>query len=93
MGYQPRRSPGALLAALYGPQIRPVRSPDRESFHLHMARLAYIEGSISVEEFEISVAHVLKGGTLDKDGRAPFSSMALYAQRHMSPEQAALYQP
>jgi len=69
MGHQPRRDPGLPLAALYGPQIRPVRSPDRESFHLHMARLAYIEGAIDVEEFEGNVAHVLAGGTLNAQGR------------------------
>lgn len=70
-----------------------LSSPDRESFHIGMARLAYIEGSISLDEFEISVAHVLCGGTLLKDGRAPRSSTALWAQRQLDPESAAFYQP
>ena len=46
-----------------------IASPDRETFHIGMARLAYIKGSIDVEEFEASVAHVLAGGTLNQDGR------------------------
>jgi hypothetical protein len=46
-----------------------IGNPDRESFHIGMARLAYIEGAIDVEEFEASVAHVLDGGTLDEHGR------------------------
>lgn len=53
-------------ARRYGPQIR---SPDRESFHLHMARLAYIGGHIDLEEFEAGVAYVLAGGTLNAQGR------------------------
>ena len=48
--------------------ISQVGSPDRERFHIGMARLAYIEGAIDVEEFEASVAHVLAGGTLDQHG-------------------------
>jgi hypothetical protein len=66
MGHQPRRDPGSPPAALYGPQIR---SPDRESFHLHMARLAYVEGCIDVDEFERAIAHVLGGGYLNSRGR------------------------
>lgn len=46
-----------------------VASPDRESFHIGMARLAYIEGAIDVGEFESNVAHVLAGGTLNAQGR------------------------
>jgi hypothetical protein len=38
--------------------------PDRESFHLGMAREAYVRGSISVERFEECVEHVLRGGHL-----------------------------
>lgn len=49
--------------------MRQLASPDRESFHLGMARLAYIEGAIDVEELEASVAHVLAGGTLNSNGR------------------------
>jgi hypothetical protein len=36
-----------------------------------MARLAYIKGRIDVDEFECSVEHVLRGGTLRQDGRVP----------------------
>ena len=46
-----------------------IGSPDRETFHLGMARLAYVAGAIDVEEFERSVAHVLDGGTLNANGR------------------------
>jgi len=46
-----------------------IASPDRESFHIGVARLAYIEGAIDVEEFEGNVAHVLAGGTLNAQGR------------------------
>jgi hypothetical protein len=48
-----------------------VASPDRESFHIGMARLAYTEGRITLDEFEESVAFVLRGGTLDQHGCIP----------------------
>ena len=46
-----------------------MTSPTRESFHLHIARTAYVEGRLDLEEFERSAQHVLRGGTLDRHGR------------------------
>lgn len=48
-----------------------VASPNRETFHIGMARHAYLEGRIDIEAFERSVEHVLGGGTLDQDGQVP----------------------
>jgi hypothetical protein len=45
-----------------------VSIPTRESFHLGVARAAFLAGHISLEQFERSVAHVLSGGTLDQRG-------------------------
>jgi hypothetical protein len=54
------------------PRRRKAESPpSRESFHLGMARAAFVDGSLTIEEFEASVAHVLAGGTLDQRGRVP----------------------
>ncbi len=38
--------------------------PTRESFHLGMARSAYIEGRIEVDDYERCVEIVLAGGQL-----------------------------
>jgi hypothetical protein len=56
MGWQPKNA---------GP------APSAESFHLSMARSAYTNGRIDVEEFEECVEHVLAGGCLDAQGRIP----------------------
>lgn len=45
--------------------------PTRESFHLGMAKRAYVDGSLTLEEFKQSVEHVLRGGTLNAAGRIP----------------------
>jgi hypothetical protein len=44
-------------------------APTRESFHLMTAKTAYVVGNLTLDEFEASVWHVLKGGTLDRTGR------------------------
>jgi hypothetical protein len=66
MGHAPPRSHG------------PYRPPTAESFHLHMARLAFLEGRMSVDEFERSVEHVLRGGTLTQSGRVPATRGTTY---------------
>lgn len=38
--------------------------PTRESYHLGLARRAYLEGDLDVEAFERAVEHVLLGGVL-----------------------------
>ena len=58
MGYQPKRNPR-------------FPSPTGEDFHLHMARSAYVDGKMEVEEFEDCVAHVLAGGHLNQYGKRP----------------------
>src|SRR4051812_15169137 len=45
--------------------------PTRESFHLTTAKICYITGSLTFEEFEAAVDHVLAGGTLTEKGRIP----------------------
>lgn len=50
---------------------QPGPPPDRESFHLGMARSAYLNGELTIEEFERSVEHVLRGGHLNHLGRIP----------------------
>lgn len=52
-----------------------LAAPDRESFHIGMARLAYVAGKISLDDFECAIEQVLAGGTLDKDGRPPLPGM------------------
>lgn len=47
--------------------IPPRRAPDRESFHLGRARAAYIDGSISLERFDVLMRHVLDGGYLSQN--------------------------
>jgi hypothetical protein len=55
----------------------PVHSPpaangfqvSRESFHLETAKIAYLKGVLTIEEYETAVEHVLRGGTLDQFGR------------------------
>ena len=49
--------------------IPPRTPPTRESFHLGMARSAFVKGALDVAEFEASVEHVLLGGTLHSNGR------------------------
>lgn len=54
-----------------GHNPRPVtayRTPDRESFHLGIAKSAYVHDRLTVDEYERSVEHVLAGGTLDPYG-------------------------
>lgn len=46
-------------------------SDSRERFHLGMAKAAYLDGDVPVEEYEAAVEHVLCGGTLDNRGRIP----------------------
>jgi hypothetical protein len=58
MGWQPRHDPT-------GPP------PSRESFHLGMARSAFVNGRLDLEEYERSVGHVLAGGTLTQMGGIP----------------------
>lgn len=36
-----------------------------------MAKRAYVDGSLTLEEFKQSVEHVLRGGTLNAAGRIP----------------------
>lgn len=45
--------------------------PDRESFHLGTAKLAYMHNQLTLEELEQSIEHVLRGGTLTATGRIP----------------------
>lgn len=45
--------------------------PSTESFHLGMARSAYISGRMGIEDLEASVEHVLRGGVLRQDGGIP----------------------
>lgn len=40
--------------------------PDRESFHLHRAKEAYVHGRVTLERFEELVACVLGGGHLSE---------------------------
>jgi hypothetical protein len=68
-------------------------SPDRESFHIGMARLAYIEGWVDCDEFEVSVAWVLKGGTVGSDGRATWSGAEIDAQRNLPLGTCPVYRP
>jgi hypothetical protein len=51
--------------------VRPAKAPTRESFHLGIARAAYVNGALTIEEFEQSVGHVLRGGHLNAAGRIP----------------------
>jgi hypothetical protein len=44
-------------------------APSRESFHLGIARAAYLGESLDLDEYERSVAHVLAGGSLNQAGR------------------------
>ena len=46
-------------------------TPTRESFHLGIARAAYLLDQLTLDEFEQSVEHVLRGGTLNVYGRIP----------------------
>ena len=52
--------------------------PTRESFHLHMARSAFLADERPIDEalvdFEAAVAHVLAGGYLTQQGRIPVVS-------------------
>ena len=45
------------------------KHPTRESFHLGMARNAYLAGQIDIDEFEQCVSIVLAGGHLPHDVR------------------------
>lgn len=67
MGFQGKGDPGEPPAALFGPQIRHRLST--EDWRLSMARRAYMDGTITVDEFENCVEHVLAGGSLSADGR------------------------
>lgn len=43
--------------------------PTTESFHLDMARSAFLGDKVTAEEYERNVEHVLRGGTLSRFGR------------------------
>lgn len=51
--------------------IPPAPAPTRESFHLGMARAAYVNGDLTLDEFEQSVEFVLRGGHLTQEARIP----------------------
>lgn len=59
------------------PLPKRMPQPDRESFHLAVAREAYARGDLTLEEFEESAAHVLAGGHLGSDGRLSRSSATI----------------
>lgn len=60
----------------YAPKRR-GKAPTRESFHLGIAKAAYVDGYLSVEEYERSVEHVLRGGALMSSGRIPKDALEL----------------
>jgi hypothetical protein len=54
---------------------RPPRQsnpPTRESFHLGMAKSAYVKGELTLAEFEIVVEHVLSGGHFHYTSGRPY---------------------
>lgn len=50
---------------------KPSSRVTAEEHHLMTAKICYATGSLTFEEFEKSVEHVLKGGTLTSSGRIP----------------------
>lgn len=50
-----------------------------EAFHLGHARHLYATDRLSVEDFEAAAAHVLSGGTLDRNGHPNCTGPAYHA--------------